>query len=444
VSNDNQQPAGAGVIRMAQARASRVRQRADANVATPERMIALADAIIEHHDLIVDSETANESKGSQVFKRDQLANTLAPITDEMLDTLVFQAEPHHVAKGRTEVVAFIRKTLNSSTTRAIKFSQVAAVAFADQLEVLCFKRLAVTTAEAANITLESLPGFKHVIGLTNDPKALTLWIGSLLDWKSARTQYLHWYGGGGNGKSTVFQAISDALGRERVIHTRMEDFTGPHWGEQLVGARLLLFPDANSTRAFSGGKFKEVTGEEYITINPKNRAHRKARLTNKTAILSNRKISITNDEADRRRLLPIISQPDTEADHGNKSWYHDVRNNGERILLYCYQEYVKELAVNPGIRSYIEPDKEAQAEAVEERYGDWLAVLDEVVIAKPNDPLQPSVMVTELFAKVEEVMGRVPSQTDKAMIREALSTLGIEKCKLKKGRVFKPCVLKGG
>lgn len=438
--NTSQQP---GVVRMAAVRAERQRQRADANVATPERMIQLADAIIEHNDLIVDAETANEFKGTQVYARDQLANTLAPVTDEMLDTLIYQAEPQHVAKGRTEVAAYIRKSLVSSSTRAIRFSQVAAVAFADQLEVLCFKRLKVTTAEAANITLEDLPGFKHVIGLTNDPRALVLWIGSLLDWKSARTQYLHWYGGGGNGKSTVFQAISDALGRERVIHTRMEDFSGPHWGTELVGARLLLFPDANSTRAFSGGKFKELTGEETATVNPKKQAHRKIKLTHKTAILSNRKISITNDEADRRRLLPIISQPDTESDHGNKSWYRDVRDNGEKILLYCYQEYAKELAVNPGIRSYIEPDASAQADAVEERYGDWLAIIEDCLIPCVNDPLTPSVLVTDLYNRIKETTGRSITQKDMEHIKDALSTIGIEKVRSNKGRVFKPCKLKG-
>jgi len=416
----------------------------DSKIDTPERMLELGRQLVTAHALICDASTINVGRGTQVYQLNLAQNTIKAISDNELEALVFLAEPRYVQRCRIEVISFIRQTV--STEQALDFSNVAAVAFDDQMDVTCFKRFGFTRSAASLIKLDNLPGFAHILALCDDSRSLVLWLGSLLDWKSARTQYLHWHGGGGNGKSTVFQAISDALGHERVVHTRMSDFNSPHWGAEIVGARLLLFPDVNNTHIFSSGKFKELTGEEHITINPKNMPYRKIKLMNKTAILSNKNVAITNGEADKRRLLPICSSPDTETDHGNKSWYHDVRSNGERILLYCYSEYEKELVLNPGIRAYIEPLAAAIDDAVEERYGYWLAIIEDTIEVRLDDPLKPKVGAVDLYNRLGEVRGNSSlSQREREDVKEALQTIGIERSRSTDGRrVYKGCKLKAG
>lgn len=410
----------------------------------PANMLLLAEEIIEDNNLYIDKEAVSGDKDLQVYSIDASTNLIHPVHDGKLDQLVYKAEPEHTSRTAREVIRFIKIQLADSDTRALDFSKIASVAFLDEPNVTCFKRFGYTRSQAGTITLAQLPGFAHVLSLTSDPVSLTLWIGSLLDHAAGRTQYLHWFGGGGNGKSTVFQAISDALGQERVIHARIEDFRQSHWGVELMGARLLLFPDANQSTSFSTGKFKELTGEDYLTVNPKNKPHRKIRLTHKTAILSNRHPAITNDIADKRRLLPISSREDTETDHGSKSWYADVRNNGERILLYCYSEYQRALAQRPELRAYIPPDESAQAAAIEERYSDVLSAIEAVVEAKPNDPLVPGVKVHDLYRAIGEATGMRIAQREQEAIRDALKLMGIEKRKTTKGRVFAPCSLKRG
>lgn len=430
------------VISLAKAKADRKRQQSAAKVDTPERMLQLASTIVEHHNLIIDKDVSADGKGVQFYELNEFDNTLQAITEEQLDNYIFQAEPTHVARGRTEVAHFIRKELANSE-RCRSLSQVAAVAFADETEVTCFKRFKYTRAEAASITLDSIPEFKFILSLASDPRGLTLWIGSLLDWQSARVQYLHWYGGGGNGKSTLFAAIQQALGTKIVTRADVDDILSSHWGSQLIGARLLIVPDTNSTRAFSMGRWKQLTGEDYLTINPKNKPHREIRLTQKIVVISNMKVSINGSAADSRRLLPVSSKPDPEGDVPHKWWYAGLMSSGESILLYCYNEWMKAVAADPAIRAGIPAQAEALEDAIEERYGDTLALLETVIEPTAASGLPSSVSCVQLYERVAEARGgRALSPQEKRELKEALETMGILKGRASKGRVFTGCRLK--
>ena len=430
------------VLSLAKLKADRKQASQAAKVDTPERMLELAAIIIEANNLIIDSDVTVDGKGVQYYSLNQSDNTLEPVSDEELDTLIFKAEPQHLQRGRVEVASYIRKELQSNKDRCRSLAQVAAVAFADEADVLTFKRFAFSRAEAASISLDSLPEFKFILSLASDPAGLTLWIGSLLDWTSARVQYLHWYGGGGNGKSTLFSAIQQALGSRIVTRADVSDILSPHWGQQLVGARLLIVPDTNSTRAFSTGKWKALTGEDYLTINPKNRPHREIKLTQKIAVISNNKVAINGSAADSRRLLPISSRPDPDGDVPHKWWYQGLMSSGERILLYCYNEWAKAVAEKPELRAGIPAQEEALAEAVEERYGDTLAMIEGIVIPTHNQALPSSTLCADVYRAIGDARGRQLSNMEMKEIKEALQTMGIEKAKKNKGRVFLNCKIK--
>jgi hypothetical protein len=433
------------VISLAQAKSAAKAARATQATNTPAAMNALAETSVHMLDLRMDAQAAKEELSPQLYAVNSADKTIALVSDATVLNLIYEMSPRLTSRERAEVLSYVRRQVATTPERCIDFEQlVTALAFNDQLDVLAFKRIARPSSEASDISLErDLPEFKHVIELTNDPMTIILWIGSLLDHHSSRIQYLHWHGGGGNGKSTVFDAISEVLGPSFVVDTRAADFMGPHWGMQVAGARVLVFRDDNSTTLFSSGKFKEFTGESYATVNPKNKPHQRIRLTHKTAVLSNKNVSISGDAADRRRLLPVSSKPDTEPEDKAKWWYEGLRSKGELMLMYCYSKYRKAVEADPSIRVYIPADKKLQTAAVEERYGDTLAVLESFLEFKIGDPLNPSVLIADIYKRYAEVSGQKIDLNTRKQIAEALEFVGVKKYVSNKGRAFGPCKMRG-
>lgn len=176
-----------GLISLVRRRAEQRRAASEHRV-TAERIAQVGDTVIEIHDLIVDLDMLDGDEELQVYSRDvEGGGIVRRVSEPQLANWAHSVDRELLIRGRKEVAAYIRQQLAGplAGSRAISFQeQVAAVAFADQPEILCFKRLSARTDDAFNVSIDELPGFAHVINLTNDPKSLVLWIGSLLDRKS--------------------------------------------------------------------------------------------------------------------------------------------------------------------------------------------------------------------------------------------------------------------
>ena len=350
-------------------------------------------------------------------------NVVSYMGDRLLEMLVFKHFPDFKIKQRLEIVEFIKLSLSSSPVATL--SAIQAVAFQDEPEKLTWNRLRISRANLANISLEDMPAFAHILSLMDEPKAFTLWVGSLLDTTSARVQYLHIHGGGGNGKSTLFSAIANVLGNNRVIKTRADEFANQHWGSALQGARLLIFPDENNPGFFSTGKFKEFTGEDCVTINPKYEQQRSIALTHKTVVFSNNKIEISSNVADKRRLLSITMVDDPDQSIGFRWWHDELKNGGEAIVAYCYREYEKAKLESPAIQAYIPQDTTTVEDAVSRKYVD---ITDSIhanfkITGHVKDCLRRS-QVHDILANA---MGeRKTNRFFMQQIREALLRLGVK------------------
>lgn len=370
----------------------------------------------------------------QLYKLTLANNQVQVFTELQLERLIYRNHPDLKDQERREVAKYMKLWISEHST--LDFTKVQPVSFADELDVVTWNRLPFPKHSLGSLTLDDVPEFKHILSLCDDAKALTLWIGSLLDSSSGRAQYLHLHGGGGNGKSTLFNAISDVLGGRHCVMARADELSQSHFGTVLEGARLLIFPDENSTSIFSSGRFKEFTGEEYTTVNPKFEKQRRIRLTHKTAVFSNNKVEITNNVADRRRLLSVSMVDDPDKNIGHRWWYMGLRSSGSAILSYCYGTYLRDLERDPSIRSYIPQADAVHKAAIHRKYEDIFDVVNEKfeVTTNEKDFLKKREVHTLI---TEQLKSYSSTKIIREQITQALQELGVKEATLNGIKIYR-------
>lgn len=353
------------------------------------------------------------------------ANGLVEVADEN-EILRFLYDFPYVTSMQTkrEIVNYIKSMVGS-----IDQSKVLPVTLKDDSR-LAWVKLPFTLEEARAVSLVSMPAFNNFLERSGSgARSLVLWLGSLLDPAASRSQYLHLYGSGGDGKSTLLESIRRVMGHSKVVSASATMFNDKHFGEELEGARILVFPDENNPRFFSSGKFKEYTGESGASINPKNKPNRYLNFTHKTIVFSNNEVEITSSKADMRRLLSITVESDTDSDGVDfKWWYQELLESGAKILAYCYCEYLKELEITPTLRAYIAPSKEKTFEAMERNYAEIeSAILQNFAVTGDK---ADKVNRSYLHSVIAKDMGSNKSnKLFVAHLKEALKRLGIEEKK---------------
>lgn len=410
--------------------------------AAEERLAVLRGIALELFGKL-DLVTSDESDTAVALFNRSPDNVLTYYSDKQLELAVYSHSPNLQEKQRREVMKYVK--LHTFNTKAIDMSTVAPVAFADEFNTLTWNRLKVSRSQLEQGSAKPPKEFEHILSLCDDPKALVLFIGSLLDPHASRAQYLHLHGGGGNGKSTLFAALRDVFGSRYVVSTRADEFMGSYWGDSVEGARILMFAEENSTRFFSSGKFKEFTGEEVVTVNPKFEKPRRIRLTHKTVVLSNNKVEISSSVADRRRLLSISMEDDPDQNLGFRWWYDGLRRGGEDILAYCFSEYLKAVAKEPSVRAFIPQSTNAAEQAIERKYEDFTeAIRDTYEITE--DKGDWVLKVTVLDEVAERLGERRTNPVFKQNLSDALKHLGVSEGKVEGGskRVFRGIKKKGG
>jgi hypothetical protein len=332
---------------------------------------------------------------------------------------------HYVTASPSQyksIVKLIVANLHSHATIDLKTVQPVALKDDDSLT---WVRLPFSSADIASLTLKDVPEFAHILSLCEDGgESLTLWIGSLLDAKASRVQYLHIQSPGGTGKSALLEALVRVFGNEKVVIVDSGQFNDGYFGEAVEGARILAFPDENSTSFFSSGKFKRFTGEPTVTINPKYKQSRNINLTHKTIVLSNNDVQITSSEADVRRLISVVMRQDNEP-LGIKSWYDGLRNSGERILGYCYSIYLSALKRDPSIRACIPVNAALTRKAIERKYSELLSTFYERFVhsAEEADRVRCSEVHKFLAGELKETRRGIFIDN----VKSALEGIGIKK-----------------
>lgn len=207
-------------------------------------------------------------------------------------------------------------------------------------------------------TAKCPPEFAEILARTSEQgaRAIVLFFGSLLDLECERIQYLHLQGEGNDGKSTLMGLLNEVFGRRFVVTMRADDFKDSHSTSVLEQARLVMFHDENDSNFMSSGKFKMLTGDSNVTINPKGMARRTIKLNCRVLIASNNKPNLRGSLADVRRVLPVYLQ--SYSGGSDPKFVERLMAARYQVMQYCYAEWLKFAA-----QGHTEIPRPAEAEA---------------------------------------------------------------------------------
>lgn len=223
-----------------------------------------------------------------------------------------------------------------------------------------------------NVQEKDIPYFKEFLSRCDDPTLLVNWIGSLLEPESSREQYMRLQGSGGDGKTTLIEALQMYFNKAVAV-TDSKSIFDQFNGNVLEGKRLVLFTDENNTSFTSSGLMKRLTGDSTIAIEEKFMPKRNIQINCKILISANKNIVLTDCEADRRRFLEVrviktIPEHMRQREDGKK-----FVAEGIKIVSYCYDRYCEFLqTTGKSVGSSLIMDKSRYEEVMMLAYEDPL------------------------------------------------------------------------
>ena len=162
---------------------------------------------------------------------------------------------------------------------------------------LCFHRLLFDPNENM-----PTPLFDAFLARTTNSEALKIFIGSLFVDEADRQQYVWLYGQGLNGKGTLLRFLDKCLG-PAYFSTEPPTRDDKFWNYSLLGKRLVAFPDINNSRFPASQKFKMLSGDDKVPIEPKGKQAYNAKLSCKFIFASNERPDISSQKSDMRRAI---------------------------------------------------------------------------------------------------------------------------------------------
>lgn len=137
-------------------------------------------------------------------------------------------------------------------------------------------------------------GDQELIGL------LQLWMGYMLSGRMNLQKFAVLRGFSRGGKGTLLRVMELIIGLDNIHSGSLIDFGGDFGVEPALGKKLLLFPDADKATAgdrlvTATERIKNITGEDMLSINRKNRPQVSYRLPLKIVLTCNRIPPFAND-----------------------------------------------------------------------------------------------------------------------------------------------------
>jgi putative DNA primase/helicase len=145
-----------------------------------------------------------------------------------------------------------------------------------------------------------------------DPASVMLlqeWLGYLLVLDTSMQKMLILFGAGGGGKGTILEVTRHLIGPVNVTSLKLPDLAESHATQTLIGKSLCIFPDASIPQRMDKTPLvetiKSITGEDLITINPKNKPRYAAKLNTRLMVATNDLLSFDDPSGaiDRRLLV---------------------------------------------------------------------------------------------------------------------------------------------
>lgn len=157
-------------------------------------------------------------------------------------------------------------------------------------------------------TLENVPDtptpwFDRVLKqIETNRDAVELWVGSLFDMESDRSQYLYLAGGGNDGKGRLIHVLKESLGSAAITAQPPGDDDRWFFGN-VYDKRLVIFSDIDNYKVCSSQKIKTLTGDDYVPAEKKGENVFQAKVNCKVLFASNKDAGIGAGTADQRRII---------------------------------------------------------------------------------------------------------------------------------------------
>lgn len=178
------------------------------------------------------------------------------------------------------------------------------------------------------------PTWEKLLSRMSNAGAFVAWIGSLFYEESSLHNYVWLHGNGGDGKGAINRFLQRVFGRAY----RSKQPPGQEnrfWAYDLLGARLVVFPDCQDGGFVSRGLFKSLTGGDPICLEAKGQMSFTASLSAKYLILSNEKPLISSEIADMRRIIYCeLEAGEYDPEFEDKLW-----KEGGIFLAECIEAY---------------------------------------------------------------------------------------------------------
>lgn len=193
--------------------------------------------------------------------------------------------------------------------------------------------------------------------------ALMAFTWSVFTREAYHSQYLFLKGDGKNGKGSYVRWLQNLVSNDNYQAYAALDASNERWPAMLIGKRLGVFNEINNTAIVMSSQFKQITGGDVVTINPKNVKAFSAKLDTLFVLTTNNDIMITGSEAEKRRAIIINLTP---SDKVISNYEANLEAETWGFLAKCKQKF-EELYDNEMKRIACNyKDFEEEAEATEE------------------------------------------------------------------------------
>lgn len=242
-----------------------------------------------------------------------------------------------------------------------------AIAFASDLERICFHRLDFDPEEPSNIETDA-PIFSNFLSRMSNKEAFCARLGSLFVDDIDRKKVCWIWGPTDGGKSALANMIRELVSSAACASPGDEDLEGNHWKAAFVGKRVALVMEAG-TRFIKRSAFKGITGDDYHQINPKGMPQYDGKIETVFFFFSNDAPAVPSDPALQNRLIACELASLPEGERLPKSDFQArIREERKYIVAYCRSIY-EQKGIHPDMQ-----DVHKLSERLEGEYIEWLSL----------------------------------------------------------------------
>lgn len=184
------------------------------------------------------------------------------------------------------------------------------------------------------------PTWNRIFERMSNAEAFMTWIGSLFDETSYQQQYVWLHGKGNEGKGCINRFLMRVFG-PAYCAKQPKERGDKFWTHELMGKRLVVFPDCNDQALVASGLFKSMTGGDPIPVEAKGEMAYTTRLNAKYLIISNERPSISSETADKRRIIYCEISPRVGAEMDDEGFETRLWEEGGAFLGRCLAMYQK-------------------------------------------------------------------------------------------------------